>query len=69
MSDAALGWRPALVWGLVGGLSFLVFLQGYELLTPERVSPLVKGAVAVFVTVGATVLVRVAAPWLRKRVS
>jgi hypothetical protein len=56
-------WRSSLVWGLVGGLSFLVLLQGYELLTTERVDWLVKFGVAAAVTLGATAL----AHWLAGR--
>ena len=45
----------AVVWGLVGGLSFLVLLTGYELATGWRASWLVKLGVALLVTVVATV--------------
>jgi len=65
MAGDAIRWREALVWGLVGGLSFLVLLQGYELLTPAGVDPLVKGGVALAVTGVGTVLARVTEPWLR----
>ena len=43
-----------LVWGLVGGLSFLVLLQGYELLTPATVDLSVKAGMTVVVTVTST---------------
>jgi len=43
----------AVVWGLVGGLSFLVILTGYELATGFRASLVTKFGVAVLVTVGA----------------
>lgn len=66
MAGPAIAWREALVWGLVGGLSFLVLLQGYELLTPERVDPLVKGGVALAVTAIGTVLSRFVEPRLRE---
>jgi uncharacterized membrane protein YeiB len=46
--------KSSLLWGLVGGLSFLVLLQGYELATVERVDWLVKIIVAVLVVAGAT---------------
>ncbi|MFB6083811.1 MAG: hypothetical protein ABEJ94_06160 [Halorientalis sp.] len=46
--------KSSLLWGLVGGLAFLVLLQGYELLSTERVDWLVKFAVAALVTAGAT---------------
>lgn len=61
MSGATRAWRPALVWGLVGGLSFLVLLQGYELVTGQRVDLVVKVGVALAVTAGATVLSRLTA--------
>jgi len=64
---AETGWRASLAWGLVGGLSFLVLLQGYELLTPACVDFLVKGGVALAVTVGATILTAVVGPRLRGR--
>ena len=46
--------KSSLLWGLVGGLSFLVLLQGYELLSTERVDWLVKLGVALVVIIGAT---------------
>lgn len=46
--------RDAVVWGLVGGLSFLVLITGYELATGWRTSWLVKFGVAVLVTATAT---------------
>ncbi|RXK50144.1 hypothetical protein [Halorientalis pallida] len=46
--------KSSLLWGLVGGLGFLVLLQGYELVSTERVAWLVKFAVAAAVVVGAT---------------
>ena len=48
--------RSSLLWGVVGGLAFLVLLQGYELLADVRVSLAVKFGVAVAVTAGATAL-------------
>jgi len=53
--------KRSALWGLVGGLSFLVLLQGYELVTTERVDWLVKLGVAAAVVVGATVLTYAAA--------
>ena len=47
--------RDAIVWGLVGGLSFLVLLTGYELSSGWRANLLVKFGVAALVTVAATV--------------
>ncbi|WEL18921.1 MULTISPECIES: hypothetical protein [unclassified Halorhabdus] len=66
MAGYDMGWRQALVWGLVGGLSFLVLLQGYELLTPERVDPLVKAGVALVVTGIGAVLAKFVEPRLRQ---
>jgi len=40
----------SLLWGAVGGLSFLVLIQGYQLVTAERVAPGVVVAVALAVT-------------------
>lgn len=42
--------REPLVWGLVGGLSFLVLIQGYELVFERGVDLLVKGGGAVVIT-------------------
>jgi hypothetical protein len=53
--------RRSALWGLIGGLSFLVLLQGYELVTTERVDWLVKLGVAGAVVVGATALTYAAA--------
>lgn len=46
--------REALLWGVVGALSFLVLLQGYELLTEAAVAVPVKFGVAALVGLGAT---------------
>lgn len=48
--------KASLLWGLVGGLSFLVLLQGYELVSMDRVDWLVKFGVALVVVAGATAL-------------
>ena len=48
--------KASLLWGLIGGLSFLVLLQGYELLSADRVDWLVKFGVALLVVVGAAAL-------------
>jgi hypothetical protein len=54
--------RPAtkevLLWGVIGGLSFLVLAQGYELLAADPISATVKGGVAIVVAVGAAVTTR-----------
>ena len=53
--ESSAGFAPAvkssLLWGVVGALCFLVLIQGYELLADQRVSVLVKFAVAVVVGV------------------
>jgi hypothetical protein len=46
--------KASALWGLVGGLAFLVLVQGYELIAGVGVTALVKGAVALVVA-GATV--------------
>jgi hypothetical protein len=48
--------KEALLWGVVGGLAFLVLLQGYELLAARPVDLLVKFGVALLVAVGAGAL-------------
>ncbi len=48
--------KSSLLWGVVGGLAFLVLLQGYELLADVRVALLVKFGVALVVAAGATAL-------------
>jgi hypothetical protein len=50
--DAAI--RDRVVWGLVGGLAFLVLGQGYVLVTSTTVSLWLLLAVAVVVTAVAT---------------
>ena len=44
------------VWGLVGGLTFLVAIQGFELASGTRLTLLVKFGVAAVVTVAAALL-------------
>jgi len=46
--------KASLLWGVVGGLAFLVLLQGFELLTGQRVSIGVKAGVTLAVLVAAT---------------
>ena len=48
--------KATVLWGLVGGLAFLVLVQGYELVGGVRVTALVKAAVALVVA-GATIAV------------
>ena len=47
--------RESLLWGVVGALSFLVLVQGYELLTEAAVTVGVKAGVALLVGVAAAV--------------
>jgi len=49
--------RDSAVWGLVGGLAFLVAVQGFELATTQRIDFALKFAVAAIVTVVAGALV------------
>jgi len=48
--------RASLLWGAVGGLSFLVLIQGYRLTTGERVTPGAIVGVTLVVTAVAAVL-------------
>lgn len=48
--------KSSLLWGLVGLLSFLVLIQGYELATGQPVDLVVKAVMAVLVGFGATAL-------------
>ncbi|MDY6817535.1 MAG: hypothetical protein SVG88_02650 [Halobacteriales archaeon] len=48
--------RTSLLWGLIGGLSFLVLIQAYELLVDVRIGFSIKFGVAALVTLGAAVL-------------
>jgi hypothetical protein len=50
------------VWGLVGGLAFLVLVQGYELATGRGVAALVKVGVAVGVLAVVSLLAYAAGP-------
>jgi hypothetical protein len=49
--------RDSLLWGLVGGLSFLVLVQGYGLLTDQVIAATVTVGAAVAVTVLSTAVV------------
>ena len=61
--------RDDAVWGLVGGLAFLVLLSGYELATGYRAPLPVKGGVAVVVTLLAAGLAGVIGARLRENES
>jgi len=54
--------RESVLWGVVAGLSFLVLVQGYELLGDERVTVLVKAGVAVLVALAAGVTAHLVRP-------
>ncbi|WP_424001970.1 hypothetical protein ACOZ4I_00560 [Haloarcula salina] len=45
--------KSSLLWGVVGGLAFLVLVQGYELLAGVPVTVAVKAGVTLAVAVGA----------------
>ncbi|PYZ03067.1 hypothetical protein C8039_13215 [Halogeometricum sp. wsp3] len=45
--------KASLLWGVVGGLAFLVLIQGYELLAGVPVSIPAKARVAVVVGIAA----------------
>lgn len=59
--------KASLLWGAVGALSFLVLVQGYELVAALRLSFLVKLGVAVLVGLGALVTTYVTDGWLAER--
>jgi len=46
--------KAALLWGVVGGLAFLVLVQGYELATSQAVTVPVKLAMTIGVFAVAT---------------
>ena len=51
----------SLLWGVIGGLSFLVLIQGYELLVGPPVDALLKATITVgvgLVSTGATALLQ-----------
>ena len=50
--------RNSLLWGLVGALSFLVLIQGYELIAGDPVGLGTKFGVAAAVGLGATAATR-----------
>lgn len=59
--------KSSFLWGIVGVLSFLVLLQGYELLADEAVSIGVKAGVALLVGATAGVASHVARGCLLRR--
>jgi hypothetical protein len=50
--------RNDVLWALIGGLTFLVLIQGYELLFDERVTVAVKLGIALGVGVASALLTR-----------
>jgi hypothetical protein len=56
--------KASLLWGLVGGLAFLVLVQGYELTAGERVSLTLKAGIAVGVVVVVTAVSSLLQPHL-----
>jgi hypothetical protein len=50
--------KASLLWGLTGALSFLVLVQGYELLAAEPIGAVIKAGVAVVVGVAAAATTR-----------
>lgn len=54
--------KASALWGVVGGLSFLVLVQGYELAAGTRVGVASKAGVALAVAALAALLTHVARP-------
>ena len=52
--------KESLLWGVVGTLSFLVLIQGYELFTDATITLGVKAGVALLVGGGAAVVTHLA---------
>ncbi|WP_122088959.1 hypothetical protein [Halalkalicoccus subterraneus] len=46
--------KASLLWGAIGALSFLVLIQGYELLSADRLSGSLKFVVAAIVALVAS---------------
>ncbi|NHN46765.1 hypothetical protein G9464_04030 [Halostella sp. JP-L12] len=59
--------KASVLWGVVGGLAFLVLYQGYLLAGGDGVSGAAVVGVAVAVTAGATVLSYLGEGWLARR--
>jgi hypothetical protein len=56
--------KASVLWGVVGGLAFLVLVQGYELLAGAAVTVLAKAAVALAVAATVTAAAYVVQPSL-----
>ncbi|WP_135303358.1 hypothetical protein [Haloarcula amylovorans] len=48
--------KSSLLWGVIGGLAYLVLVQGYQLFASIPISTPVKFGVALVVAVGAAAL-------------
>ena len=54
--------KSSLLWGLIGGLSFLVLIQGYHLVTGEFVGARIMAGVALVVGVASAILTHAVRP-------
>jgi len=54
--------KASALWGVIGGLSFLVLVQGYELAVATRVGVAPKAGVALAVAALAAILTHLARP-------
>ena len=59
--------KSSLLWGMVGGLAFLVLLQGYQLFTDQFVSVELVAGVAVVVGTVTAAVAQLLRPRLRAR--
>lgn len=59
--------KSSLLWGLIGGLSFLVLIQAYHILTGEFVGISVMGGVAVVVFALSAISAHLLRPRIRRR--
>ena len=59
--------KSSLLWGVIGGLSFLVLIQGYHLVTGEFVGVWVMAGVATIVFTVSTVSTHLMRPLLARR--
>jgi len=58
--------KATVLWGVIGGLSFLVLVQGYELVVGTRIEWATKAGIALAVAVVAAALVHLARPRLAR---
>ncbi len=59
--------KSSLLWGVIGGLSFLVLIQAYHILTGEFVGSAVMAGVALVVTVISALSAHLLRPGIRRR--